>query len=105
MSRFAAGLCAGVFLAVAVGASQAAEWTAGEVEKGYVVFEHNTLARMPSDYVPDQGRITDKLSCALARGEYESVQFGVHALADEMKNIQVTVTSDIEVTVYLRRAE
>ena len=105
MSSRAAGSCAVVFLAVAVGTSRATEWTAGETEKGYVVFEHNTLARMPSEYVPDREKITDRLSCALAQGEYESVQFGVHAVAGELKDIRVTATSDLEVRTYRRRAE
>ena len=89
----------------AVDLSEAPQWTAAEIDKGYVVFEHNTLERMPSDFVPARKAITDKLSCALARGEYQSVQFGVHALGDGLKNIRVTVTSDLAVTAYRRRAE
>ena len=96
---------------IGIGRAQAADppaapqWTIAEIDKGYVVFEHNTLERMPSDYVPARKKITDKLSCALARGEYNSVQFAVHAVADGLENIHVTVTSDLEVTTYRRRAE
>jgi len=80
------------------------EWTNSELANGYVAFEHNTLERMPGDYVPTRQKITDKLSCALAQGEYEPVQFGVHAIADELTNIRVTVTLDLPVTVYHRPA-
>jgi hypothetical protein len=80
-------------------------WTAAETGKGYVVFEHPTLERMPSTYVPERNEVTDKLTSTLARGEYESVQFGVHAIGGDLQNIRVTVTSDLEVTLYRRRSE
>jgi len=107
-------MCTCVFLlaaAIGIGRAHAADpqkapqWTPAQIDKGYVVFQHNTLERMPSDYVPDRKKITEKLSCALARGEYNSVQFGVHALADGLDNIRVTVTSDLDVTTYRRRAK
>ena len=44
-------------LAAAMGAEQA---QAAEIDKGYVVFEHNTLASMPSDYVPDREKIAEE---------------------------------------------
>ena len=88
----------------AVRAQTARQWTTAEVEKSYVVFEHSTLARMPSDHVPDRANVTDKLSCALARGEYKSVQFGVHSL-EELSNIHVNPTLDLDLVVYRRRAK
>ena len=70
---------------------------------GYVVFDHHPLEQMPSDFEPDPGRIDPDLSCALARGQYGCVQFGVRAL-DELTNIRVGVTSDVDVKIYRRRA-
>gem|GEM_PF-4896511 len=99
----------GLIMAVVVGSWHAAaapgEWTPVEQEHGYVVFAHNPLTRMPSDFLPDRNTITDTLTCTLARGEYEPVQFGVHALTEELQDIRVTVTSDLAVQVYRRRAE
>ncbi len=77
-------------------------WTAAEKLKGYVVFEYSTLENLPPAHVPTREAIVDTVSCALARDEYESIQFGVHALADSLTNIRVTVVSDLEVTVYHR---
>jgi hypothetical protein len=97
--------------AMGVGRTQAADpptpapWTTAETDRGYVVFEHNPLEVMPSTYVPGRQAITDTLACALARGEYQSVQFGVHAVGNELQNLRVTVTSDLEVTTYRRRLE
>ena len=71
-----------------------------EHEIGYVVFEHTTLEPIPSTQIPKPDAIVDTVSCALARGEYEPIQIGVHALADGLTNIRVTVESDLKVTVY-----
>ena len=81
----------------------AAEWTKAETDKGYVVFAHNTLEAMPTGHVPARKAITGEVSCSLARDEYKALQFGVHAVgADGLKNIQVTVTGDLPVTVHHR---
>ena len=80
----------------------APQWGKAELEKGYAVFEHTTLENLPPAYVPAPEQIVDTVSCALARGEYESVQIGVHGLADGLTNIRVTVVSDLAVTVYHR---
>ncbi len=98
-------MASGIAYAQAGEPTAAPQWGEAELEKGYVVFEHDTLERMPGDYVPARQKITDSLSCALARGEYKSVQIGVHATADELRNIRVTVTCDLPVTVYHRRAD
>jgi len=103
MIRLSATLCIGVFLGVAMTWAPYAH--AEESARGYLVFEHNTLERMPSDYVPDATASIDRLSCALARGEHGCVQFGVHARAGELKSIRVAVTSDLDVTVYRRRTD
>jgi hypothetical protein len=83
----------------------APSWTTAETDRGYVVFEHNPLERLPADYVPGRKVITDKLSCAMARGEYKSVQFGVYAVGSELQNLRIAVTSDLDVTIYRRRTD
>ena len=102
--------CARVLALAAVGAAAALSaapapaeaWTQAERDTGYVVFEHNPLAPMPPDTVPARENITDTLSCALARDDTGSIQFGVHALADELTNIRVTVAAAVPVTVHHR---
>ena len=71
-------------------------------DKEYVVFEYTTQENLRPDHVPAEEEIVDTVSCVLARDEYEPVQIGVHALADRLTNIRVTVESDLEVTVYHR---
>ena len=111
MSRHSGSIVACLSFAITLAAAPvraapaAVDWTAAERERGYVVFGHSPLVGMPSDTVPSRETLTAALSCALAQGEYESVQFGVHGLDSELRNIRVTVTSDLDVTVYRRRAE
>ena len=81
---------------------QAARWTQAEQEMGYVVFSHSTIERLPESYVPSREAIVDTVSCELARGEFESLQIGVHAVTGELKDIQVEVESDLGVKVYHR---
>ena len=76
-------------------------WSPAEMKKGYVVFEYTTMKNLTPAYVPARDDVVKKVSCALARDEYESIQFGVHALAD-IKAIDVEVESDLRVTVYHR---
>ena len=78
------------------------QWPAPQSANGYVVFEYTTLANLPGAHVPKPGDVLKKVSCALAADEYESVQFGVHALSGDIKDIQVKVTTDLQVTVYHR---
>lgn len=110
MLRPAATRRIGIFLAAAMGIVQAQaadspmaqQWTPAELETGYVVFQHSTLDNLPSTHVPARKAIADKVSCALAQGQYGAVQIGVHALADGLTNIRAEVTSDLGVTVYHR---
>ncbi len=78
------------------------QWSDSQMDCGYVVFGYNTLQNLPANYVPKPAETASKLSCVMARGEYESVQFGVHALDGGLANIKATVTCDIPVTIYHR---
>ena len=69
---------------------------------GYVVFSYSTLKNLPPSYIPAEADQVQRISCTLARDEYESVQIGVHAAATAMKAIRVTVECDLKVTVYHR---
>jgi len=102
---FAAGtviLCVGYSIEASAQDNEAAhpKWMQTEQDAGYVVFGHTTMENLAPSHVPGRDAIAKKLSCALARNEYESVQFGVHALAGDVKNIRATVESDLKVTVY-----
>ncbi len=78
----------------------AAQWTKAELDNGYVVFRNNTLENLSSAYVPTRKAITDKVSCALARGEYKSVQIGVHSLIGGLQNVRLELESDLEARIY-----
>ncbi len=78
------------------------EWMKLDRDKGYVVFNYGTLKNLPPSHVPTPDDVAKEVSCALARDEYESIQFGVHALSDDIKDIQVKVESDLQVTIYHR---
>ncbi|MBM3992527.1 MAG: hypothetical protein FJ298_16230, partial [Planctomycetes bacterium] len=69
-------------------------------EKGYVVFAHSIQELMPDSYVPKPNALSDGLSCTLARGEYKSLQIGVHALSEELKEVSLDVECDLGVQVY-----
>ena len=77
------------------------KWTQAEQNRGYVVFEYSTMSNLAPDHVPARDSIVTMLSCELARDEYESIQFGVHAL-DDIEVLEVNVESDLNVTVYHR---
>ena len=77
-------------------------WTKLDRDKGYVVFEFSTIENLPASHVPTPDGVLRKVICALARDEFESVQFGVHALAVGIKEIRVQVESDLKVIVYRR---
>ena len=76
--------------------------TCAEDNKGYVVFEHTTLGNFSPTHNPQPEAIVETVSCTLARGEYEPIQIGVHAVAGGLKDIRVTVESDLKVKVYHR---
>lgn len=78
----------------------AAQWTKAELDKGYVVFTHSTLEGLQPDYVPARRAVVGKVSCALAQGEYKSVQIGVHSLTGGLQSVRLELESDIEARIY-----
>ena len=86
--------------AVAADEPTRGEWTQQETAQGYVVFSHSTLERLGADYVPSRAAIVNKLSCALAGNEFESLQLGVHAIGSDLKNVAISVETDLQVKVY-----
>ena len=71
-------------------------------DTGYVVFEHTTLGNFSPTHNPQPEAIVETVSCTLARGEYEPIQIGVHAVTGGLKDIRITVQSDLQVKVYHR---
>ena len=64
--------------------------TSAQMKQGYVAFQHHTLHLLESSDVPVSEDISEiaerkKITCTLARGEYEAVQIGVHAVAPDSK--------------------
>ena len=98
------GTCLSMKVAHAADDATPAEpkWTGPQLEKGYVVFEYGIMANLPPTHVPAGASLVTGVSRDVARGEYESLQVGVHALAGDLKDIRVSVESDLEVTVYHR---
>ena len=74
--------------------------TARSAVAQYVVFEHSEMLKLASDHVPSQQTSLGPVSCALACGETKSLQLGVHAQADAVKNVRITVESDLDVEVF-----
>lgn len=91
-----------LIMTIASAAIVQGDWTKAELNTGYIVFEYSTLKNLSPGLVPTRDAIAKKLSCELATNEYESIQFGIHALADEIKTLEVEVESDLDVTVYCR---
>ena len=87
--------------AIAV-AGAGAEWSPLEEQDGYVVFNHSNLVNLPATHVPAPEAIAKSLACTLAPDEYESIQFGVHAITDGIEKVKVQVECDLPVTVYHR---
>ena len=109
MSRHVLTLCIQVVLisgaVLGIGWTQkadaaAAQWTQIETEKGYVIFLQNTLENLPPEHVPARKAITNKVACTLARGEYKSVQIGVHALDGDLQSVRLELESDLDARVY-----
>ena len=103
----AAGLLAvsilglGIRYAESAGPASVSQWTEAERAKGYVVFRHSTIKRLTGSHVPGRKAILKKkVSCDLAQGEYESVQIGIHGLAEGVKNVRLDLGSDLEIKVY-----
>ena len=96
----AAAAVGAVLLGLASAAGAPAQPPQALLSQGYMVFEHSTLQNLPASHVPAPGDAVDSVACTMARDEYESMQIGVHALADGIRSIGVEVESDVPVTVY-----
>ena len=96
--------CAALLLAlgydVAADEPARSEWTREQTARGYVVFSHSTLQRLKAQTVPPREAIVDRIKCSLARREYESLQFGVHAIGADLKDVVLEIESDLPVKVY-----
>ena len=79
--------------------NKAPQWTAHEKARGFVVCTDHWMRPMLDVFAPTREQIVDELSCALARGEYESLQVGVHALKD-LGPVKMTVELDLPVQAY-----
>ena len=77
-------------------------WAKTKRQAGYVVFQYNNLKLADPDHVPTQKDIVKKVACELARGEYDPIQIGIHALVQGVNNVQLDVESDLDVRVYRR---
>jgi len=81
----------------------AGAWTAAQRQQGYVVFHHDNLRLLePSDVPAPDAAAGKTITCSLARGEYEPVQIGIHALAPDIKHVRLAVESDVAVRVFRR---
>ena len=69
-----------------------------------MVFNHSTLSNLPPAHVPAAGGTAHSVSCVLARDEFESVQIGIRAVNTDLRDVQVEVETDLQVTVYHRIA-
>jgi len=81
--------------------------TSPRTKQGYVAFQHPTLHLLESSDIPpaednSESAARKKVTCALARGEYEPVQIGIHAVAPDIKQVRLTVESDLAVRVFRR---
>jgi len=52
------------------------------------------------EFVPDRTARVTTVTCELARGEYRSVQIGIHVFADNVRKLRLEVESDLEARVY-----
>ena len=80
-------------LAIGLAPGVHGEWTQAEVDAGCVVFQYSPMKNLSPAFVPSREIVAEKLSCVLARNEYESIQFGVHALTDDIEAIEVAVAT------------
>lgn len=83
-------------------AASPTQWARTERQMGYVVFQHNNLQLADTSLVPARQDIVKKVACELARGEYDPIQIGIHALVPGVNNVQLEVESDLDVKVYRR---
>ena len=88
-------------------AAPGAQWTEAQRQRGYALFRRSTAQPidcrhlLPLSFVPGPDAIIEKkVGCELARGEAESLVVGIHALAEDVKNVRLQVECDLEVRVY-----
>ena len=82
-------------------AAAAAPWTDAQIKRGVAVFQHHSINLVERDFVP--AAADGKISCTLAKGEYEPVQIAVRALAPGgIKNVRLAVESDFDVRIFRR---
>ena len=63
-----------------------------EHKRGFVLFNRPVFTPIITSSVPRDTEIIDRVSLRACRGEYEPLNFAIHAL-DDMKDIQLSVTS------------
>ena len=82
-------------------AAAASPWTDAQIKRGVAVFQHHSINLVERDFVPPAA--DGKISCTLAKGEYEPVQIAVRALAlGGIKNVRLAVESDFDVRIFRR---
>lgn len=99
-------ICVAAALLVTRGSGIGRAQTAGppspkaEPDKRYVVFTHSTLSRLGAEHVPAHSAVGGEVSCALARGEYKSLQIGIHAPAADLHSVRLELESDLQARIY-----
>ncbi len=83
----------------------ASSWTESERKRGFVAFPFSSLKLLSDTDIPSRPQIERSAGCALARGEYESMQFGVRALTQDLKDIKIEIDCELPATVYHQRPE
>ena len=78
---------------------KAPKWTAEEKKRGFVVCSDHWMRPMFDVFMPTREQIVKELRCKPARGEYESLQVGVHALRD-IGPVKITVELDLPFKTY-----
>ena len=72
------------------------KWTPAEKARGYVVYSDSYLNSFWPKQKPTRQEIAGKVSCRLARDEYEPIQIGVYGVGNERPIEKVTITVDID---------
>ena len=85
---------------MSVSAAEASEWDPAIQRAGYVVFRHNNLELLEPSHVPSPEHVATTVRCDLALGEFEPIQIGIHALADDVTNVRIEVESDLQVRIF-----
>ena len=76
------------------------DWDQVVQTAGYVVFRHNNLELVEPSHVPSPLDVATTLRGDLARGEYDPLQIGIHAVADDVKNVRLEVEFDLNVRIF-----